>query len=273
MSYRFVEIMRRIHRTAGILPALEAYGIPDVFTAQPSQRTARSLVTVAYAQTLDGRLATRTGSSQWISSPESLRLAHELRAGHDAILVGVGTILRDNPRLTVRLANGRDPLRIVVDSALRTPLDGAVLADGAAPGTLLAATPSAAAERVAALEALGATVLRVPPDASGRVELAALMAALADRGVRSVLVEGGARIITSVLRARLVDRLVVTVAPLVLGAGIAAVGDLGIADLARALRLQDVQVRAYGPDMVFDGRVMYPEEADGGGTDDTTIPG
>lgn len=220
----------------------------------------RPRVTVSYAQTLDGRLATRSGSSQWISGEESLRLVHELRASHDAILVGVGTVLRDNPRLTVRLASGRDPLRVIVDSHLRTPLTAAVLADGAAPGTLVATTHEAPPESCRAIEALGATVLRLPAEGAGHVDLAALLAALAARGVGSVMVEGGARIITALLRSRLVDRLVVTIAPKVLGSGIEAVGDLGIDDLARALTLRDVQVRAYGPDLVLDGRLIYPEE-------------
>jgi len=87
----------------------------------------RPVVTLSYAQTLDGRLATSTGSSQWRSAPESLRFSHKLRATHDAIMVGVGTVYKDDPRLTVRLATGRDPLRVLVDSTLRTPLTAAVL--------------------------------------------------------------------------------------------------------------------------------------------------
>lgn len=240
----------------------------DVTASEPAQPN-RPHVTVSYAQTLDGRLATRTGSSQWISGPESLRLVHELRASHDAILIGVGTVLRDNPRLTVRLVAGRDPLRVIVDSTLRTPPDAAVLATGPARGTLLAATANADPTRVAAMERLGATVLSLPTGEGGHVDLAALLAELSARGVRSLMVEGGARIITALLRARLVDRLVVTVAPKVLGVGIEAVGDLGIADLAHALRLRDLRVRMYGPedgpDLVLDGRVEYAGEADGGG--------
>ena len=223
----------------------------------------RPTVTVSYAQTLDGRLATSTGSSRWISGPESLRFTHELRAGHDAIMVGVGTVCQDNPRLTVRLAPGRDPLRVIVDSTLRTPLDAAVLAAGAAPGTVLAVTDQAAAARRAAIAALGATVLILPADAAGRVDLGALLAAL---GARAASVpswsRAAPRLITACLRARLADRLAVTIAPKILGRGVEAVGDLGIADLGRALTLADVRLTPYGADWVLDGRVVYPEAAD-----------
>src|SRR2546421_3962277 len=125
-------------------------------------------VTIKYAQSLDGRIATRSGESQWISGSDSLVYAHELRAQHDAILVGVGTVLRDNPRLTVRLVEGRDPLRVVADSALRTPIDKALLD----PPTevLIAATAAADPTRRAALEALGAQVLTLPTQADGRVD-------------------------------------------------------------------------------------------------------
>ncbi len=222
----------------------------------------RPFVTVSYAQTLDGRSATATGSSQWISGPESLRFAHALRASHDAILVGVGTVCRDNPRLTVRLVPGRDPLRVVVDSTLRTPDTAAVLGAEAAPGTLLATTERASVARRAALAARGAAVLLLPEGAGGGVDLTALLASLHARGIRSVLVEGGAAVITALLRARLVDRLAVTVAPKVLGVGIAAVGDLGIHHLDEAVLIKEMIVTAYGVDWVLDGRVTYPDGAD-----------
>jgi diaminohydroxyphosphoribosylaminopyrimidine deaminase/5-amino-6-(5-phosphoribosylamino)uracil reductase len=218
----------------------------------------RPIVTLSYAQTLDGRLATSTGNSQWISAPESLRFSHELRAKHDAIMVGVGTVCKDDPRLTVRLAAGRNPLRVVVDSTLRTPLTAAVLAEGAAPGTALAVTDRAPAAKRDEVRALGATVLCLPSNAGGGVDLVALLAALHQRGVGSVLVEGGAGVITTLLQARLADRLVVCIAPKILGAGIEAVGDLGIRELSRTLLMTDASVTPYGVDLVLDGRIEYP---------------
>src|SRR5919204_151270 len=121
----------------------------------------RPSVTVHYAQTLDGRIATRTGNSRWISGEASLRLAHELRAEHQAVMVGVGTILADDPRLTVRLVEGSSPRRIVVDSTLRLPLDAHVLTDGAVD-TIVATTPRAPQDRIMAVRCRGADVLIVP---------------------------------------------------------------------------------------------------------------
>jgi diaminohydroxyphosphoribosylaminopyrimidine deaminase / 5-amino-6-(5-phosphoribosylamino)uracil reductase len=218
----------------------------------------RPVVTLSYAQTLDGRLATSTGNSQWISSPQSLRFSHGLRAEHEAIMVGAGTVCMDDPRLTVRLATGPNPQRVVVDSTLRTPLTAAVLANGAAPGTVFAVTNRAPTAKVDTVRALGATVLCLPTNARGRVDLVSLLTALHQRGVGSVLVEGGAQMITALLRARLVDRLAVCVAPKVLGAGIEAVGDLGIRELARTLIVTDTLTSRYGEDIVLEGRVEYP---------------
>ena len=213
----------------------------------------RPAVTLGYAQTLDGRLATSAGSSQWISGPESLRFSHELRAEHDAIMVGAGTVCTDDPRLTVRLASGRDPLRVVVDSTLRTPLAAAVLTEGAAPGTVFAVTDRAPAAKRDKVRALGATVLCLPSDAGGRVGILALLAALHQWGVGSVLVEGRAQMITALLQVRLVD----CMAPKVLESGIDAVGDHGISELAGAMIFTDTSVTSYGADLVFDGRVQY----------------
>jgi diaminohydroxyphosphoribosylaminopyrimidine deaminase / 5-amino-6-(5-phosphoribosylamino)uracil reductase len=231
--------------------------VDDTYTVE-KRADPRPAVTVSYAQTLDGRLATASGSSQWISSPESLRFAHTLRAKHDAIMVGAGTACNDNPRLTVRLVPGKDPLRVVVDSVLRTPLTAAVLTEEAASGTVLAVTERAPADRCAEARSLGATILRLPTDVEGRVDLNALLSELYTWGVGSVLVEGGAALITSLLCNRLVDRLAVCIAPKILGRGIEAVGDLGICELNDSLTLTETSVIPYGVDVIFDSRIEYP---------------
>jgi diaminohydroxyphosphoribosylaminopyrimidine deaminase / 5-amino-6-(5-phosphoribosylamino)uracil reductase len=229
----------------------------------PISPDSRPVVTVSYTQTLDGRLATRTGASKWIGGPDSLLAAHTLRARNDAIVVGVGTVCADNPRLTVRLVIGRDPLRVVVDSTLRTPLGSAVLAGEAADGTVFAVTERAPRERREAVSALGATVLALPSDAVGRVDLAALLCRLRSMGIGSALVEGGASIITSLFRARLVDQLAVCIAPKVIGTGIEAIGDLGVLRLDEAMSLAELSIRQCGLDLIVEGRVVYPESCDG----------
>jgi riboflavin biosynthesis protein RibD len=238
---------------------------------EPAQPAARlPFVTVKVAQTLDGRIATATGDSQWISGPDSLKLAHQLRAEHDAILVGIGTVLSDNPQLNVRLASGRDPLRIIVDSRLRTPLTARVLAGDAARHTLIATTEMADRNARQEIEQLGAQIVTLPTFAdSSRVDLASLLGKLLERGIRSVLVEGGSRIITSLLAQKLVDRLVVVIAPKLIGSGTEAIGDLGIRRLADALTFSTFATRRLGDDIIFDGRIDWKVESPAPQTDDS----
>lgn len=213
-------------------------------------------ITVKFAQSLDGRIATSTGDSQWISSPPAQRFVHKLRSEHDAILVGIGTVLADDPRLTVRLVKGIDPLRIVVDSGLRIPLAARVLADGAARHTLIVTSNSANRARALAIEALGAEVLRLAASQNrAGVDLRQLFEELGRRRIESVLVEGGNQIITSLLAARLVDRVVTIIAPKIIGQGIDAIGDLGITRLVDAITFSSVQTRKLGQDIVFDSRL------------------
>jgi diaminohydroxyphosphoribosylaminopyrimidine deaminase/5-amino-6-(5-phosphoribosylamino)uracil reductase len=213
-------------------------------------------VTVKFAQSLDGRIANAAGESKWISGSGARRFVHKLRREHDAILTGIGTVLIDDPQLTVRLVSGRDPLRVIVDSHLRIPLTARVLAEGAASGTLIVTGKSADRARVREIESLGGEVLRLPrsKDNSG-IDLARLLEELGRRGIASVLVEGGKGIITSLLKARAVDRLVAVIAPKIVGQGIEAVGDLGITKLDEAIVFSSVKTRRLGADIVFDGRV------------------
>jgi riboflavin-specific deaminase-like protein len=146
---------------------------------------------------------------------------------------------------------------VVVDSTLRTPLSAAVLANGAAHGTLIATTERAAPQQIKAVRALGAEVLVLPATNSKRVDLHALLGALRDRGIGAVMVEGGARLITALLRQHLVHHVAVCVASKILGAGLDAVGDLGIRSLTNMLTLDHVQVEQYGADFILTGDVMY----------------
>jgi riboflavin-specific deaminase-like protein len=218
---------------------------------------ARPRITIKIAQTLDGRIATRTGQSQWITCEPARALAHELRATHDAVLVGIGTVLYDNPRLTVRLVDGPDPLRVVADTRLRIPLDRYLLTENPQRTIVVAVEAAAEAARIAAVRATGARVIfgQAGPDG---LDLVDLLGQLSDLGIRSLMVEGGSGITTSLLRAGLVDRLVVCIAPKVLGAGLDAVGDLGILDLGKALTFRETTIRQLGPDILFDGIVDRP---------------
>jgi len=224
-------------------------------------RQPQPLVTVHYAQTLDGRLATRTGDSQWISGEPSLVLAHRLRVLHAAVLVGAGTVMADDPRLTARLVEGPSPTRVVVDSTLRLPLAAKLVNDGAAP-TILATTGQATEARRRAFRERGAEVLVLPSTAAGRVDLGALLEELGRRGIASVLVEGGAQLITAMLHERRVRRLVVSIAPMVLGSGIEAVGELDIVRLRDALAFRRASFSQLGDDVIFDGELEAVSEPD-----------
>jgi GTP cyclohydrolase II len=222
-------------------------------------RPARPRVLVHYAQTLDGRIASRSGSSRWISGTDSLHFAHELRATHDAVLVGIETALADDPRLTVRHVDGPDPLKVVLDSRLRLPSTAALLRE-TPDRTVLLTTNAAADVDVARVTAAGARVVVAASDADGRVDLVDGLHRLGASGVCSLLVEGGARVITSLLRQQLVDRLAVCVAPIILGSGVEAIGDLGIAELASALGLRELDVRRLGHDVIVSGAVAVDRQ-------------
>jgi len=217
--------------------------------------TGLPFVTLKYAQTLDGRIATAIGQSQWISSPSSLRFAHQLRAAHDAILVGIGTVLKDNPTLTVRNARGRNPLRIVLDSGLAIPVDVNVMQNLSQTPTLIVTTKPSSDPDFQKLARAGADVVTVDPDKRGHVDLRKLLPLLAARTISSVLIEGGAGVITSALRDNLANRLVAIIAPKIIGRGLEAIGDLNIHDLEDAKLLSVRHVMKKGTDIIIDSRL------------------
>jgi GTP cyclohydrolase II len=216
----------------------------------------RPYVLVKYAQTLDGRIATRSGDSKWISGEEERRVSHALRAACDAVLVGVGTVLRDDPQLTVRMVPGASPIRVVLDSRLRTPPEAKVLSDEAA--TVLFAGPEADAARGAALERAGGAVRRIPQGRGG-VDVVAALASLRHLGVQSLMVEGGSAVITSLFAARVVDRLVVSISPTVVGSGIEGIGALGTERIIDGVRLANRSLYATGDDLLLGWDVQEPD--------------
>jgi 3,4-dihydroxy 2-butanone 4-phosphate synthase/GTP cyclohydrolase II len=182
--------------------------------------TGRPLVTLSYAQSLDGSLAARRGTPLRLSGKASMQLTHRLRAAHDAILVGIGTILADDPQLTVRLVDGAQPQPVILDSHLRISVQARVFQGSRLPW--IATLPDAIADHQgsfnqAAIISAGAHVLPCPPDADGHVSLPDLLSHLASLGISRLMVEGGAAVITAFLTARLADLLVLTIAPIFVG--------------------------------------------------------
>ncbi len=222
------------------------------------QATGRPFVTLTYAQSLDGCLTLHAGEPSPVSGPESLAMTHQLRAAHDAILIGIGTLLADDPSLRVLLAEGHDPQPVVLDSHLRCPPDARLLSLDRRP--LVAATEPADPARLAALEATGARVLCLPPGSEGRVSLPALLDRLGQIGINSVMVEGGAQVITSFLRGRLPDLLVLTIAP-VLAGGLRAVNDLGFLAWRDLPHLRGVGTEWAGRDLILWGEFAWGVEA------------
>lgn len=214
----------------------------------------RPFVTLKFAQSIDGRIAAATGHSQWISSQPSLRLAHRERALHDAVLVGLGTVLKDDPQLTVRLVRGRNPIRVIVDANLHIPLKARVLQDQHRAKTIIAAAARPEGRKRDALEKRGIEVITAARDRMGRVDLGSLLDTLGKKDISSLLVEGGASIITSFLRDRLVNRMLVVMAPKIIGKGIEAVGDLGIMKIDQAVKLSFRKLLRKGDDIVVDAR-------------------
>jgi diaminohydroxyphosphoribosylaminopyrimidine deaminase / 5-amino-6-(5-phosphoribosylamino)uracil reductase len=218
-------------------------------------QTGTPFVTLKFAQTLDGRIATSTGDSKWISSEPSLKWAHRLRSLHDAVLVGVGTVLKDDPQLTVRLVKGRNPTRVVVDSRLRISLNSKILKDLEIAPTIIATTSQADIEKKLALKVMGIEVLTTGEDSEGMVDLKDLLYKLGEKNISSVLVEGGATTITSFIRQGLADKIVAIIAPKIVGKGVETVGDLGILKVGRASKLSFDKVYRKGEDVVVEASI------------------
>jgi diaminohydroxyphosphoribosylaminopyrimidine deaminase / 5-amino-6-(5-phosphoribosylamino)uracil reductase len=216
-------------------------------------RHGRPLVTLKLATSLDGRIATRTGESRWITGEDARAHAHLLRASHDAIMVGGGTAVADNPRLDARLPGLEDraPLRVVLDGGLRLPTAHDLVTRAGSQPTLVFTRTGPPPRRAKALAAAGVELAEVAANDEGRLDLPAVLQTLGRRGVTRLLVEGGGLLAASLLRADLVDRLVWFHAPAVIGGdGVAAIGGFGLDRLADSRRFQRKSVVPAGADLV-----------------------
>ena len=250
---RGVEILR----TAGIevevgLLEDEARRLNEVFIKWVTEKI--PFVTLKFACSLDGKIATVGGESQWISCEASRKFSHRLRDVNDGILVGIGTVLADNPSLTTRLVDGKNPARIIVDSNARTPLDAKVVTDGQAR-TFIAVTTNAPSEKISALKNRGVEIITAGDGA--RVDLKILLRELAAREITSVLVEGGGTINFAMLSAGLVDKIFAFVAPKILGGknSLSAIAGEGFAKLTDAVALENFSAEKIGDDFLLSGYV------------------
>lgn len=219
----------------------------------------RPAITLSFAQSLDGCITACQGSSTAISSDQSMLMTHQLRAMHNAILVGINTVLVDDPRLTVRHAKGENPIPVVLDSRLRTPPTAKLLhQDG--PQAIIATLPDASKERELKLVEAGARVIRIPEAPGSGIGLTDLFTWLREQQIMSLMIEGGSRVISSVLAECLVDQLVLTIAPVFFGQnGVRAMATLDCSRSISKSCLTNVVIERLGDDMVVWGTLALDD--------------
>lgn len=253
----------RMLRSAGIevsagVMEVEALELNEVFIKYIT--TGRPFVVAKAAVSLDGKIATRSGKSKWITGERARAYGHQLRDWYDAIMVGIGTVLADNPSLTTRLpgGGGRDPVRIIVDSRASIPINAMVLKQQSEAPTLIAATSGVPPERVDALRGSGVEVLVV--NEGTQVDLGELMRLLGERGITSLLIEGGATLHGSAFSSQIVDKVAWFIAPKIIGGREAPgpVAGTGADSPSDAAALERVKVSRLGPDILVEGYLKYP---------------
>jgi GTP cyclohydrolase II len=216
----------------------------------------RPFITISYAQSVDGSIATRSRQPIGLSGPESARLTHQIRACSDAILIGIGTLLADDPELSVRLVEGNSPQPIILDTHLRTPLDARLMKRADTRPWIINAEGDGS-EQFQALRDAGSTPIYCAASEAGKIDLRALMKILTARQINSVMVEGGARVITSFVNCRLVDQFIVTVSPRFVG-GLPVIDSNGL-DFEKHLELAEVSYRHAGDDLIIWARPKWQE--------------
>lgn len=239
--------------TKGVLQE-EAYRQNEVFFHW--MVTGMPFVAMKYAMTIDGKIATASGDSKWITGDEARKYGHFLRGIYDCILVGKNTVLKDDPELTCRLSEGKNPLRIILDSKLEIPLTAKVLADKKAPTIVVAAQNIAATKVNTFSELTGVEVIQVPMK-NNKLSLRALLSELGKRKLTGILVEGGSQVHGAFLDENLVQRVYAFIAPKIIGGAqsLPPIGGFGKEKIAEGLALREIKVQYLGQDMLITGRV------------------
>ena len=215
-------------------------------------------ITVKWAMSIDGKIATHTGESRWITSDESRKYVHKIRGQMDGILVGIDTVMRDDPLLTCRIEGGRNPKRIVVDSHALLPVNSRLLSTINEGEIIVAVSTNAPWNRVEKLEQPGCKIVQTQ-DMNGRVDLKELFQRLGDMKLTNILVEGGSRVITSVIENQLADRVMVFVAPIIIGGAGAKspVLGTGINKISEAAKINEIEIKRFSNDIVIEGTLKY----------------
>jgi len=213
-------------------------------------------VVLKVAMSLDGKIATRTGESQWITGESARRQVHELRSALTGIMVGVQTVIMDDPQLTARIPDGKNPVRIVVDSTLRLPLDATILKDQDKAKTIIGTTTKADKKKAEQLKKEGIELITVP-EKDGQADLNALMKRLGERGIDSILLEGGATLNYAALEAGIIDKVQIYIAPKLIGGETAKtpVGGKGIDKLSEAFKVINLTTNLVGEDILLEGYI------------------
>lgn len=212
----------------------------------------KPFVVVKVAMTADGRIATKTGDSKYITSKEARTYVHQLRTEVDAVMVGLNTVLRDNPELTPRLSKGKDPMKIVVDSKLKIPKNCKLMKN---PSTLIIATTTKAVKsRVKELQQKGVTII-ITKLKNGMVDLEDLMKQLGKHEITSVMIEGGSELNSSAIKSGVVDKILIFTAPKIIGNGLSAIGNLGIKKIDKAIEIKNPVCKRIGKDMLVEGYI------------------
>ena len=244
-----------IKLVTGVLEA-EARKLNEAFIKHVTTKT--PFVTLKIAQTLDGKIATASGESKWITGEEAREAGRTLRDINDAILVGINTVLKDNPSLTARIPGGRDPIRVIVDSRLRIPLNAKVLIQKSQAKTMVATLSNVPESKIKKLQDIGAEVLTIK-SALGRVDLQDLMKKLGKKDIMNVLIEGGAELNASALKSSIVDKIVMFIAPTIMTGkdSLCSIGGISPKKIGHAIKLRNVTSCFVGQDLMLEGYIRY----------------